>query len=214
MDADLHSVRYAVGVSLRESKRVRTRQAIVDAARELFQRDGYDETTIAAIAAAADIGTRTFFSYFASKEELLFPDSDARVQAAVDAIAARGPADGPAEVLLRALKNVGDDSDEGANDLAALRLRLIRTVPSVRGRALQVQLDAQAEIARHLAAAYPDRLDGIAAAALTGAFVGAVTGALQALTNDPDRTDDPAALQAAVQRATRIALAPWLRDPG
>ncbi|HYR16536.1 MAG TPA: helix-turn-helix domain-containing protein, partial [Mycobacterium sp.] len=72
--------------SLRERKRLRTRQALVDAAAELFEQRGYDGTTIADIAAAADISTRTFFSYFASKEDILFPDADARVKAALTAI--------------------------------------------------------------------------------------------------------------------------------
>ena len=49
--------------SLRERKRVRTREALIDAAAELFERRGYDGTTIADIAAAADVSTRTFFSY-------------------------------------------------------------------------------------------------------------------------------------------------------
>ena len=67
--------------TLRDRKRERTRLALIDAAADLFERRGYDRTTVADIAAAADIGTRTFFSYFASKEELLFPESDARVAA-------------------------------------------------------------------------------------------------------------------------------------
>ena len=199
-------------MSLRDRKRARTRQALVEAATELFERVGYDETTVADIAAAADIGTRTFFSYFASKEELLFPESDARVRAAVEAIASRTEDDGPAEVLLRALHRVGDDNDDMVSRLAALRLRLVRTVPAVRGRALQIQVDAQREIARHLAAAFPDRLDEVSAAALTGAFVGAVTGALQVLLHDPDQLGDPAAVQAALRRATDVALRPWIRD--
>src|ERR1700754_5149823 len=106
-------------MSLRERKRERTRQALIDAAVELFERQGYEETTVADIAAAAEIGTRTFFSYFASKEELLFPETDARVAAAVAAIADRGPDDGPAEVLLRALHEVGDD------DAASARLAVL-----------------------------------------------------------------------------------------
>jgi AcrR family transcriptional regulator len=199
-------------MSLRDRKRARTRQALVDAATDLFERRGYDETTVADIAGAADIGTRTFFSYFATKEELLFPESDSRVRAAVAAIAARGPDDGPAEVLLRALRQVGDDNNDMASRLAALRLRLIQTIPAVRGRALQVQLDAQREIARHLAAAFPDQLTEVRAAALTGAFVGAVTGALQVLLQDSDRLADPAAVQAAVREATDVALAPWLKQ--
>ncbi|AIG77420.1 Hypothetical protein AJAP_22825 [Amycolatopsis japonica] len=199
-------------MSLRDRKRARTRQALIDAATELFERKGYDETTIADIAAAADIGARTFFSYFASKEELLFPDADERVQAAIDAIATRGPAEGPAEVLLRALSQVTATSDELVSPLAALRLRMIQTVPAVRGRALQEQLAAQREIAKHLAAAFPDRIDPVGAAALTGAFVGAVTGALQALLDDTDGTD-PATLQAAMRTATEVALAPWRLSP-
>jgi AcrR family transcriptional regulator len=196
---------------LRERKRERTRRAIVDAATTLFERHGYDGTTVADIAAAAEIGTRTFFGYFASKEELLFPESDARVQAAIEAITSRGPDDGPAEVLLRALHKVGDDNDDMASRLASLRLRLVRTVPVVRGRALQIQLDAQREIARHLAAAFPERLDEVSAGALTGAFIGAVTGALQVLLDDPEQLGDPAAVQLAVRRATDVALTPWLQ---
>jgi AcrR family transcriptional regulator len=197
-------------MSLRHHKRARTRAALVAAAADLFERNGYEGTTVADIAAAAEIGTRTFFGYFASKEELLFPESDARVRAAVRAIAARGPDDGPAEVLLRALREAGGDNDDLSGRLAALRMRMIRTVPAVRGRALQIQLDAQREIAGHLAKAFPDRLDEVSAAALTGAFVGAVTGALQVLLED-ERQADPAAVQEAVRRATDVALTPWLR---
>jgi AcrR family transcriptional regulator len=198
-------------VSLRERKRARTRQALVDAATRLFERNGYDQTTVADIAAAAEIGTRTFFSYFASKEEVLFPESDARVQATLDAIAARGEDDAPATVLLRALRNVGEDNDDLLNRLAALRLRLMRTVPAVRRRALQIQLDAQVEIGRHLAAAFPDQLDDVSAAALSGAFIGAVSAAGQVLLEDAAESDDPARLQAVLEKATDVALAPWMR---
>ena len=197
-------------MSLRDRKRARTRKALVDAATELFERNGYEQTTVAEIAAAAEIGTRTFFSYFASKEELLFPESDARVRATVEAIASRRPGEGPAEVLLRALRKTGEDSDDMTNRLATLRLGLIRTVPAVRGRGLQIQLDAQREIARHLAEAFPDQLDEVGAAALTGAFVGAITGALQVVLDTTGHSEDPAELHAAVRKATDVALAPWL----
>ncbi|GAB2999638.1 TetR/AcrR family transcriptional regulator [Amycolatopsis acidiphila] len=195
-------------MSLRDRKRARTRQALIDAATDLFARKGYDETTVADIAAAAEIGARTFFSYFASKEELLFPESDTRVRATLDAIATRSPGEGPAEVLLRALSDTAEASDEIISPLAELRLRLIQTVPAVRGRALQVQLDAQRQIAEHLTEAFPDQLDAVRAAALTGAFIGAVSGALQALLDGADRAD-PAALKTAVKTATEVALTPW-----
>jgi AcrR family transcriptional regulator len=198
--------------TLRERKRNRTRQALIAAATDLFERHGYDGTTVADIAAAADIGTRTFFSYFASKEELLFPDSDARVQAAVAAIAEREPGDRPANVLLRALRDVGapeGEPDGMVDRVAALRTRLIQTVPAVRGRALQVQLDAQREIAGQLWRAFPGELDEVSAGALVGAFIGAVTGALQVLLADPDAHHDPDDLRRQLRDATDLALRPW-----
>ncbi|MEV6349770.1 TetR/AcrR family transcriptional regulator [Actinoplanes sp. NPDC051851] len=197
-------------MSLRDRKRIRTRQAIVAAAADLFEAKGYDATTIAEIAAAAEIGSRTFFSYFATKEDVLFPETDLRIHAAVDAIATRSPEDGPAEVLLRALRTVGEESDDLGGRIGALRMRLVTTVPAVRGRGLQIQMETQREIARRMAAAFPDQLDEVAAAALTGAFVGAVTAAIQVLLEDPERSHSgPAAVQEALEIAVRVALTPW-----
>ncbi|HEY1175109.1 MAG TPA: helix-turn-helix domain-containing protein [Phytomonospora sp.] len=197
--------------SLRDRKRQRTRRALVEAATELFETRGYDETTVADIASAAEIGTRTFFSYFASKEEVLFPEADARVAAAIKAIETRSPGETPVGVLLRTLRDLGTEADEMVGRTAALRLRLTRTVPAVRGRGLQLQLDAQREIAGHLCEAYPD-LDPVAAGALVGAFVGATAGALQVLLDEPGALDgDPAALRERLEAALATALRPWAK---
>jgi AcrR family transcriptional regulator len=196
------------GHGRRQRKRARNRAAIVDAAIDLFETRGYEATTVADIAAAADIGTRTFFDYFATKDELLFPEVDARVLAMVDAIATRSADDRPADVLLRALRRVVDANRDLTARSTRLRMHLIQTVSAVRGRALQLQLDAQREIARHLVTAYPDELDEITAGALVGAFVGAVSGAVQAMIDAGGLTDTET-LHTAVWQAVRTALRPW-----
>jgi len=62
----------ATSAPLRERKKQRTRTSIQQAALELFARDGYRDTTIAAIAAAADVAPRTVTVHFPTKEDLLF----------------------------------------------------------------------------------------------------------------------------------------------
>ena len=59
---------------LRERKKRKTRETIIKVALELFVERGYEETTIAEIADAAEISPRTIFAYFPSKEDILFYD--------------------------------------------------------------------------------------------------------------------------------------------
>jgi AcrR family transcriptional regulator len=84
-------------VSRIERKRAHNRQALVSAARHLFARDGFEATTISAVAEEADLGFGTFYRYFPDKEAvlravldegraeidavLLAPDTDSRTAA-------------------------------------------------------------------------------------------------------------------------------------
>jgi hypothetical protein len=62
-------------------------------------------------------------------------------------------------------------------DLAAIRVRLITTVPALRATLLHRIFAAQEELAAALRTAYPFRLDDVDAAALVGAVVGAILAA-------------------------------------
>jgi AcrR family transcriptional regulator len=76
---------------LREWKKARTRLAIADVATRLFVERGFEEVTVADIAAAAEVSVKTIFNYFSSKEELFFDRADEVIGAIADAVIDRAP---------------------------------------------------------------------------------------------------------------------------
>src|SRR5690625_3834423 len=59
--------------SLRARRRVQTRSEIHNAAVELVLERGFNEVTVDEIAEAAGVSPRTFFNYFSTKQEAIFP---------------------------------------------------------------------------------------------------------------------------------------------
>src|SRR3954466_4638603 len=107
---------------LRERKKARTRAAIQQHALRLFLEQGYAETTVEQIAAAAEVSQSTFFRYFATKEETVLYDQ-------FDPVMAESflnqPADmTPLDAVRAAMTDVFARLPQEETDLEVSRMRL------------------------------------------------------------------------------------------
>ncbi|MFD0886642.1 TetR/AcrR family transcriptional regulator [Streptosporangium algeriense] len=159
---------------LRERKKLRTRHALIAGALRLFLDKGYEQTTISEIAMAADVSTRTFFSYFASKEEVVLCDARETLDHMLRTFAERRPDEGPADLLARAVEMIFEtlvDDAEAGWEITEIN-RLVMSVPSLRAQALLLMFDAQHRMVEALLEAFPGELDVVEACAAVGSVVG------------------------------------------
>ncbi|MFH9015208.1 TetR family transcriptional regulator [Streptomyces sp. NPDC017943] len=145
-------------MNLRERKKQRTRDALLRAALELFATRGYEETTVDDIAAAADVSQRTFFRYFAGKEETALFVPRLAEDVVVDALRARPPSEPPLEALRRAVLESWDAIHEAVAELVPIELhlrvyRVIESTPAL----LAVHLRRAAELEERLAGIVAER---------------------------------------------------------
>src|SRR6476646_9798106 len=92
------------------------------AALELYVERGFEQTTVAEIAARAGLTERTFFRHFADKREVLFWGAEQLVDTLVGVIRAAPASEAPLAVVLRAV------------EAAAAWLESVRDLPAVRAR--------------------------------------------------------------------------------
>ena len=130
------------------TRRERTRDALREAALRRFVADGFDDTTIADIAGDVGVTTRTFYRYFASKDEVLFADYEARLDWFHRALSVRPPREPITTSVLRAIESFPDDP-QVVSEIARLRLGELdarRIEPHMQ----RVQAELGREIEAHL----------------------------------------------------------------
>lgn len=190
-------------VGLRERHKQRTRQSLLDAAMNLFEKQGYENTTVAQITAAAEVSQKTFFNYFRSKDDVVFTNPQARLTAALEVIGRRG--DEPmTDILVSAVETMLGlaSQDDLLTGLAGTRLRMITNVPALQATALQRLALANGQLARALSDAYPS-LDDYDAAIAVGTMLGAV---LAATVASVSRGDPAEGVKTAVRRGISTAV--------
>jgi len=130
--------------TLRERQRAAVRDELAGAALQLVLKQGFDETTIDQIVSAVGISRRSFFHYFATKEDVVLGDLDALGETLRAALEGR-PADEDAWTALgEALRSLGGGmSPEVRLSLANLYER----TPSLQARHLQKHVRWQALLA-------------------------------------------------------------------
>jgi AcrR family transcriptional regulator len=120
---------------LRDRKKRAVRDAIVDAALDLFAADGFEATTVLAVADRAGVSPATVARYFPTKESMLFSERDVRSVALAGAIAARPRREGPLRAVIGALADQPPVTPRFRRRLVRSRRAIARSTV-LRGRSL------------------------------------------------------------------------------
>jgi AcrR family transcriptional regulator len=115
---------------LRERKKLDTRHAIATAALRLAIERGPDAVTIDEISRLADVSTRTFFNYFASKEDAILNVYDDLLRDLHDLVLARPADESPLDALKNAMLETSGDLRLKSEE-SALRRQVIHDYPAL-----------------------------------------------------------------------------------
>jgi AcrR family transcriptional regulator len=118
---------------LRERKKLRARQQLIDAAFKLFTKRGFDETTVADVAAAVEMSPRTFFRYFESKEDVVLEWFDRCGDALVAGLEGRPAGEEPFTSLRHVMIKLVSGLESEREHLLACE-RLNQSTATVRAR--------------------------------------------------------------------------------
>lgn len=157
---------------LRERKKRQTRRHICEVATGLFVQRGFEQVTIAEVAAAADVSVNTVYNYFQAKEDLVLPPEQASPQRLADIVRRRGAGESAARAVLAQLRDEVRRRDRmlGLTEGFGRVYRMMRAAPTLTARL--EELGAQmtgalaAVLAEETSAGPDDPLPRVAAAQL------------------------------------------------
>ncbi|MBT2504978.1 TetR family transcriptional regulator [Streptomyces sp. ISL-98] len=163
---------------LRERKKQRTRDALLRAALELFTTQGYEQTTVDEIADAVEVSQRTFFRYFANKEEAAFAVQEMVESHFLAELRERPAKEGPFVAMRKAVLGAWDTIGEAIEAVVPVELhmrtyQMIESTPALLAAHLRRSTELEEQVARIVADREGLDLDAdprprIAVAAFTG----------------------------------------------
>lgn len=140
---------------LRALTRASVRDQVADVALQLFDENGFDETTVDDIAATVGISARSFFRYFPAKEDVVIHDPEPIGALVRDAVLARPATEPVWSVLRHAFEALGNmEPNDTTRNLRIMRVMM--STASLRARNLEKHIVC----AEMLEAAIVERLDG------------------------------------------------------
>jgi len=155
---------------MREQTRQAVRRVLAGVALELFERQGFERTTIDQIAAAAGISRRSFFRYFETKEDVALVHGEGFARSLAEALRARPAAERPWAALRKAFEPLLQA--HLADVPGALRVvHLLESTPSLQARRAQKQREWQAGLAAVLVERGRPGMSAVRAEAMAGAAV-------------------------------------------
>jgi AcrR family transcriptional regulator len=157
----------------RPGRRQRTRDTLVACALDLFERQGYDATSAAQVAAAAGVTEMTFFRHFGAKERVVLDDPYDPVLVA--AVAAQPPSRTPLERTVGGLRSAWGEIPPDAVEVVRRRTRVVARTPALRGAVWRNNAVTEDAVVDRLVA---DGCDPLEARAAVGATLAALTAAL------------------------------------
>ncbi|MEU3189708.1 TetR/AcrR family transcriptional regulator [Streptomyces sp. NPDC006992] len=157
---------------LRETKKQESRRLISDSATRLFLAQGFEQTSIAEIAAAARVAKKTVTNYFPRKEDLALDHQDAFIASLARAVTDRRPGESALAALRRAFSDAVAAADPVAGFSGAEFARMVADSPTLTTRLRELHDLREAALATALTEATgagPDDIGVRTAAGLLGA---------------------------------------------